>query len=261
MNYGNKTKKIHEYWENNARTHGTSHEASWGDINMVNLEIENISKYIKAGDRVLDAGCANGYSTFHYLERKPASIRAFDYSSEMIARVKKGLKKNKINCEVGFYEADICDIPEKDGYFDVSITTRVLINLPSWHLQKKAMDEMFRVTKPGGSILFSEAFTGGLKNINKLRKIFNLEPLAIHSFNKYLDEKTMERYLKNKKAKYEVINFSSIYYIGSRVIREMYLDGGEKQSFKHFINDFFFDLEKKRNKLDFGIQKLYVIRK
>jgi ubiquinone/menaquinone biosynthesis C-methylase UbiE len=179
----------------------------------------------------------------------------------MIAFAKKELKKNKSNPEVIFYEADICNIPEKDGYFDVSITTRVLINLPSWQLQEKAIDEMFRVTKSGGLILFSEAFLGGLKNINKLRKLFDLAPLTIHSFNKYLDEKLMEKYLKGKRVRYEIINFSSIYYIGSRVIREIYPDKGEKQSFKHFINDFFFDLEKKKNKLDFGIQKLFVIRK
>lgn len=73
-------KDIFEYWESNAEEFGDSHEVSWGDINMINLEIETISKYIPDGSNILDAGCANGYSTLNYLSRKPVSITGFDYS-------------------------------------------------------------------------------------------------------------------------------------------------------------------------------------
>lgn len=258
---GEKIGKIYQYWENNARKHGTSHVVSWGDINMINLEIETISKYIKKGDRLLDAGCANGYSTLRYISRKPELIRAFDYSPSMINAAIKNLNSVRTRIPVNFYRADIRDIQEPDNYFDISITTRVLINLPGWKLQKKAVDEMIRVTKRGGLILFSEAFIGGLRKINKLRSMFSLPPLSSPVFNKYIDEDLFFGYIRNKGLKCEVINFSSLYYIGSRVIREAYIDKGEKASYKHFINDFFLSLERKKDKQDFGIQKLFVVKK
>lgn len=261
--YKGKKGKIYQYWEDNAKTFGASHEASWGDTNMVNLEIGTIKNYIKKDDKVLDAGCANGYSTFHYLEKQPVEIKGFDYSPAMIAAADKEISAKKVSGPISFYQADICDIPEKDNYFDVSITTRVLINLPTWKLQQKAMDEIYRVTKPGGLILLSEAFVEGLVKINKLRKLFDLAPLKMPFFNKYLKEKQIVDYFREQKkiSSFELVNFSSLYYIGSRVIREIYLDKGEKSSFKHFINDFFFKLEKEKDRSDFGIQKLCVIKK
>ena len=254
-------KDIYRYWDNNAKQYGMSHEVSWGDINMISLETETISHYIKNKDKVLDAGCANGFSTLRYLKRRPSLIRGFDYSPAMIRAAENKLKKIRTAIPVHFYQADIRNIPERTSFFDVSITTRVLINLPSWKLQKQAMDEVARVTRKGGLILFSEAFTRGLKKINELRKIFMLPPLTAPAFNKYLDEGLMKEYLRKKGLKYEIINFSSIYYIGSRVLREMYMEMGEKASYKHFINDFFLEMEKKKDKLDFGIQKLFVVKK
>ncbi len=256
-----KIKEIYNYWEENANRYGASHWVSWGDLSMIKLERETIAGYLNMGDKVLDAGCANGYSTFYYLTKKPSLIKGFDYSPTMVKMADKRLTASKQKIPVIFYRADIRNIPERSGYFDVSITTRVLINLPSWSLQKKAIDEICRVTKRGGLILFSEAFKGSLGRLNRLRRFFNLPKLTIPAFNKYLDEDLLADYLNKKGLKYQVVNFSSMYYIGSRVIREIYLDKKEKPSFKHFINDFFLELERRRDKLDFGIQKLFVVKK
>ena len=254
-------KKIFDYWENNAKKFKSSYEASWGDTNMIALEIETISKYIPEGSKILDAGCANGYSTLKYLSTNPNSIVAFDYSLTMIKSAFENLREIGNPPNVRFYEADILDIPEENESFDVSITTRVLINLANWNLQKDGLNEIIRVTRKGGTILISEAFWGSFSKINNLRKILGLKPLIQHEFNTYLKEDKLEQFLNMNSFSFEVINFSSLYYIGSRAIRELYLNKNEEESYNHFINDFFFELEQKRDKGDFGIQKLYVVQK
>jgi SAM-dependent methyltransferase len=256
-----KTQDIFNYWEGNAQKFGKSHEASWGDINMMTLERDTIAGYIKSGDKVLDAGCANGFTTLHYLSRKPSLIKAFDYSPTMVKQANTRAKRAPTKIPLNIYQANILAIPEKDGVFDVAITTRVLINLPTRRLQKKAIEEMFRVTKSGGLVLFSEAFLGGFKRINKARALFDLPPLQMPAFNNYLDESWLGSYLSSKKYKFEFVPFSSLYYLGSRLIREIYMDQGEQASFKHPINDFFYNLEKQKDKFDFGVQKLCVIKK
>ena len=60
---------IRDFWEGQAKQHGASHEASWGDSYAIALEIEAIARYLKDGQTVLDVGCANGYSAFQQLER------------------------------------------------------------------------------------------------------------------------------------------------------------------------------------------------
>ena len=260
----NKLKKIFKYWDNNAKIHKTSPAASWGDINMINLEIEAVSQFIRQGDAVLDAGCANGYSTLQFLEKKPCFVKAFDYSPNMILAAKENLaacKRESCKIKTDFYKADILNIPEKDETFDVSITTRVLINLPSWHLQKKAIDQMIRVTKPGGKILFSEAFSSSLRKINKLRRLFGLSELKAPAFNNYLKESLLEAYLAKKRLKFRIIRFSSVYYIGSRLMREFYFGKSKIPSYQNPVNDFFFELERTSDVGDFGIQKLYLVEK
>ena len=43
---------IKEYWEKQGKIFKDSHEASWGDNFAIQLEIDNISKFIKLGYRL-----------------------------------------------------------------------------------------------------------------------------------------------------------------------------------------------------------------
>jgi len=59
----------------------------------------------------------------------------------------------------------------------------------------------------------------------------------------------------------EIKNFSSIYYAASRFLRYLTLVEGEKDSFVNEINNMFAKIPIAENSGDFGIQKLYVLRK
>ncbi len=251
----------HSYWEKSAQKNKYSHSASWGDINVINLEIKNVSKYIEGGDYVLDAGCSNGYSTFEIAKKKKIKINAFDYSNKSIDYALKNNKKYSNGSQITFYHANLLNIPEHNNLFDKVYTIRVIINLLSWDLQKKSILEIHRVLKPGGLYLMSEAFSGSLKKINILRREANLSELIMHDFNLYLEEKKLERFLSKYFYIVKIEKFSSIYYAASRFLRYLTIKNAERDSFINNFNNFFKDFEETENSGDFGVQKLYILKK
>ena len=252
---------IYEYWKAKAEKEGGSPEASWGDLQMMELEISSIRGYIKEGFRILDAGCGNGYSTRRLLRKDSVnSLTAFDFVPEMVANAKRRFRAGNFRSLCfNIYQADIREIPEDDNTYDLSYTIRVLINLPKWSEQKRGIDELIRVTRPNGTIILSEAFWGSLQKLNALRIIAGLETLVEHDFNRFVKESLLENYLLERGLRWEVNHFSALYYLGTRFIRELnpwLPDGFDKQ-----INRDFHVLCKKYKGGDFGIQKQYIIKK
>src|SRR5207248_482582 len=222
---------VREFWESQGRTHKTSHAASWGDLYAIELEIRTISKFINAGQRVLDVGCANGYSTFRQLELQPeASFTGLDYAGAMIESANyRKREQNLPDVAASFYTASILDLPFDKGSFDVVYTTRVLINLTTWEQQIRGMEECLRVARPGGRVIFSEAFWEPLCLLNSLRLLLQLPPLVEHDFNRYLKKARLDRWLNQRELAFAVEEFSSIYYLGSRFVREFVEGSGLEQ--------------------------------
>ncbi len=251
----------HKHWEENAGKYKNDHTVSWGDVNLINMEIKNISAFLKDGDLVLDAGCSNGYSTFEIANKKNIRVRAFDYSQQSISYALKSQKvKDKAN-RIAFYHGNILNISEPDNSFDKIYTIRVIINLLSWMLQKQAILEMHRVLKPGGLFLLTEGFAGSLKKLNALRKLGSLPPLAMLDFNLYLQEKRLERFVERYFEIVAIKKFSSIYYVASRFLRYLTLNKGDKDSYINPINTLFSQFEETDQSGDFGTVKLYVLKK
>ena len=253
---------IKEYWELQGVIHGDSHWASWGDNWMIDLEIENISKFIKDGDAVLDIGCANGYSTFKQADlHRLFSITGVDFASSLIAEALKIKAKQKYKDRFSFLEGDIRCLPFPNNTFDVAYTTRVLINLPSWPQQQEGILECIRVVKPNGIVVLSEAFWEPLVLLNALRSLKSLVPLVEHDFNRYLKMSLVESFLKKEKFDYQINDFSSIYYLGSRFLREIVTNSDDYPGFSNPINKLFFELEKQFSGGGFGVQQSVIIKK
>jgi len=253
---------IKEYWESQGQTHGSSHWASWGDNWMIELEIETIAKHIKAGDHVLDIGCANGYATFEQRAlHKVASITGVDFAGNMILAAQKSKREKELGDEVTFMEGDVRALQFPDDTFDVAYTTRVLINLPTWEQQMQGVAECIRVVKPNGKIILSEGFWEPLMLLNAMRALKNLPPLVEHDFNRYLKLSALEAYLKQLELKYQIDDFSSIYYLGSRFLRELVTDPAAYPGFSNPINKLFFEIEKQFSGGGMGVQQAVVITK
>jgi len=253
---------IKKYWENQGNKYRGSHEASWGDFYAINLEIETIGIHLGESQTILDAGCANGFSTFKQWDtKKLKQIYGIDFSSSMIDSANNEKIARGLENEVLFSCQDIRYLNFEDDFFDVVYTTRVIINLPNWNEQKTAIDECIRVTKPGGKIILSEAFWEPLILLNSLRSLVHLSPLVEHDFNRYLKKSYLEDYLNQKGLNFYVEDFSSVYYLGSRFLRELIINVNDYPGYINPVNEKFYEMEKIFSGGGFGIQQAYIITK
>lgn len=252
---------IKEFWESQAVTFKDSHSASWGDNFAIDLEIETIAQHIKKNDRVLDVGCSNGHATLSMLQKDPAELYGVDYAENMIRYANENKAKINNPANVLFDIGDIKSLQFENNFFDVVYTTRVLINLPIWEEQITGIEECIRVTKKGGTIILSEAFWEPLVLLNSLRALKQLTPLVEHDFNRYIKKSKLESLLQEKKLEYKVEDFSSIYYLGSRFLRELVTNPSDYPGYSNPINKLFYEIENSFSGGGFGIQQAYIITK
>ena len=120
----------------------------------VATHIRVLERYVRSGDRVLDAGCGPGRFTLE-LQRLGASVTALDISPRQIELLRQRIP------EVDAHVGDIVDLSQfADGTFDVT----VCFGGPLSYLVDRAPDalaELTRVTRPGGHLLVSVMSLGG----------------------------------------------------------------------------------------------------
>ena len=252
---------IKDFWDNNAEKFKCDSKVSWGDNFLLNLEYDIISKYLKDDMKILDVGCANGFATIkHAQDNKNSDFIGIDFSTNMIhyADINKlNIGVNNIEFKVG----DITDIQYEDNGFDVVYTTRVLINLPTWEEQMKGLSECLRVVKKNkGLLVILEGFYEPFIKLNSLRQVVGLPALEEHDFNRYIKKYKLEKFINNRNYKFENIDFSSVYYIGSRFLRELITDYNSFNGFTNPILEDFYNLELKYSGGGFGIQQAYIIK-
>ncbi len=253
---------ILDFWSSQAVKHKDSPSASWGDNWAIDLEIQNIARHIDDGDSVLDVGCANGFAAIRQWDiHKLKNISGVDFSKEMITEARRAIEYLNAKDHFDFRVGDAREIPFESESFDVVYTTRCLINLPNWPDQIKGINECLRVCKKGGVVVLSEAFYEPLVKLNSLRTLCGLAPLVEHDFNRYLKKQKLENYLDEFYPNWVNNDFSSVYYLGSRFIRELVTDVKDYPGYSNPINEKFYQLEKEFSGGGFGIQQSYIIKK
>jgi ubiquinone/menaquinone biosynthesis C-methylase UbiE len=256
--------EIREYWRNQAIGFGDDYRASWTDVHAINLEIAEISTRLRDGMRVIDIGCANGYSTMNYAQRFRIDIKGVDYIPEMIAAAKDRLaaQPTPLMGAVTFSPGDIMALDEPDGYYDTAIVTRVIINLDRRDKQRTAIREAARIVKAGGTLLVSEATHEGLQRLNSFRSEWGLQPIPEPPFNNYVDDELARDAAPDLLDLEEVSNFASTYFVGTRVLKPLLADAiGNKVDPARAEMEWnrFFSLLPAAG--DYGTQKLFVFRR
>jgi ubiquinone/menaquinone biosynthesis C-methylase UbiE len=215
--------EIRDYWTRQATAHGSAPSASWTDVGAIELEIRAISRRLADGDRVLDVGCANGYSTLEYAVRKQLRIKGVDYVPEMIAIARQRLQEEQRQTlgVVEFAVGDAMALDEADETYDKAIVVRVIINLGVWEQQRRALRECARVVRRGGLLLVSEATLQGWSKLNQFRTEWGLPPIVMPAFNQYVDEEKVVEAAAPQLELLEVENFASTYSVATRVIKPL----------------------------------------
>jgi ubiquinone/menaquinone biosynthesis C-methylase UbiE len=256
--------EIRQYWRNQAINFGDDHRASWTDVHAINLEIAAISERLCDGMRVIDIGCANGFSTFNYAQRFRIDIKGVDYIPEMIAAAKDRLATQPAPPmgAVTFATGDIMALDEPDEYYDAAIVTRVIINIDQREKQKASIREAARIVKAGGILLVSEATREGLQRLNSFRSEWGLQPVPEPPFNNYVDEELARNAAPDLLVLEEISNFASTYFVGTRVLKPLLAEAvGNRVDPARAEMEWnrFFSLLPAAG--DYGTQKLFVFRR
>jgi ubiquinone/menaquinone biosynthesis C-methylase UbiE len=256
--------QIFEFWTQQATSHQQSPSASWSDHSVIDMEIRAISEYLADGDKVLDVGCANGYSSINFARDKQIKLRGLDYIPQMIEYANLHLSKvaNLLAGQAEFAVGDITQLAEPDNAYDKVVVIRVVINLGTWENQLKGLRECIRVLKPGGVLLLSEATIQGWQNLNHFRREWKLSEIPMPPFNTYLDQDKMIEALSSDLQLVELVNFASTYYVGTRILKPLLIQalGVEIDAANPSMewNRWFSMLPAAG---DYGTQKLFVFRK
>lgn len=250
---------IKAHWDARARARRQDPAASWEDVRCIDLEVATIAAALPRGSRLLDVGCANGHATFRIAHASGASeVTGVDFSEEMIAAAQSRLPTERPQSPFRFEVADARALPFADAAFDAVYTTRMLINLPNWEEQARAIGELFRICRAGGRIILSEAFWEPLCRLNALRAVAGLHPLAEPDFNRYLRMPRLADLLAARGVDFHVVEFSGLYYLGTRFLRELIADA-DFDGFDTPLHGCFSDLEEAHDAPGFGIQQAVVI--
>jgi ubiquinone/menaquinone biosynthesis C-methylase UbiE len=140
----------------------------------------------------LDLGCGNGY-VLEQIIAPGRNLTGMDISSFMVNVTKKRLKKNS-ELIVG----DAVFLPFKEGCFDYVYSIRTLINVVSKEKQELAIKEAIRVLKAEGLFLLLECSMEGIKNLNKIRRLFGIDELRTHTWwgHLFFEREMLEAALK-----------------------------------------------------------------
>jgi 27-O-demethylrifamycin SV methyltransferase len=200
------------------------------------------------GEEVLDVGCGLGYAAVQYASRKNVAAHGIDYSEKMIEGAGRLLVETKpaLQGTVDFHHASVLELPFESGKFDVVTSSRCLMALLDWELQKKALVEIFRVLKPGGMLILMEGTFDGLSRLNEMRANFGLEGIAADGKDRLLTLKFHESDLLNFIKPFFFVEHTQrfgMYYFLTRVVQPL-LVAPEKPSYDHKLNEVARDIAK-----------------
>lgn len=124
----------------------------------------------KRGERILDLAAGTASSSAS-LAASGADVVAADFSPGMLA---EGKRRHGHLSNLSFVEADAMHLPFGDAEFDAVTMSYGLRNVQE---PKKALRELFRVTKPGGRIVINEFSTPPGALFRSLYRFYNAQVL------------------------------------------------------------------------------------
>ncbi len=122
------------------------------NVNKWNKETIKLPLILK-DKKVLELGVGNGKTLKTIIKQRPSEIVAIDFSEEAIKIVKNQFKNIK------FYNCDVRELPFSEGEFDIVVCYYLLNNLLEKN-RKKVVQEIFRILKKSGKVLFMDFAVG-----------------------------------------------------------------------------------------------------
>ena len=257
---------INEHYQKVAKKDGLSSTSTMADTVTREKETEAILNYLTHflaegkpdhEPLVLDVGCGNGY-TLEVMANHFPGVRflGVEKSEDLRLLAESRFKGSET---VTILAGDIRD----PGFYggervDVMICQRVLINLLDHKDQQKALENLVGSVKDGGMLLFFEAFTTALGNLNTAREEFDIPLMEPAHHNLYLPE----GFFKHSRLRtypsapgLDPANFLSTHYFVTRVLHPIFLQDRPFKRNSEFVK--FFSEALKENVGDYAPLKLF----
>lgn len=160
---------IHDSWE---AVYRSSNQANYHELTLDRI-LEPLSP--PAGSLFLDAGCGVGDQTLRLFRRGYRCV-GVDISETILDQAKARAARDGIE-SITYTCAPLEQLPFPDGCFDYVHCRGVLMHIPDW---QNALNELCRVTRPGGSIILLERNDRSLEHhfVMLARRMF--PPRSVH---------------------------------------------------------------------------------
>jgi len=220
-------KKIKDFWESRVLEHGSDCRATLGEVEVRMKEIRTIKKYISPGQKIIDIGCGNGFSTISWARELDAQFTGIDYVEKMVETAHSALKTENpdVQSRVNFQTGDLNNLDFDPCSFDVVITERCLQNLPSFALQLNAIVNICKILKRNGLFLMLECSKTSVDKINSaLLKISRkpIDPIPWHNLF-FQDDQIIRTVPQNTSFKLVTIDkFASNYIFVTRILPRIF---------------------------------------
>lgn len=122
----------------------------------------------QAAGKVLEVGIGSGLNLPFYDQSRVEMVWGLEPSEGMRRKAQKNLNASSINVE--WLDLPGESIPLEDNVVDTVLLTYTLCTIPDW---KKALEEMRRVLKPEGQLIFCEHGEAPDESVRKWQKRIN----------------------------------------------------------------------------------------
>ena len=272
-------KTIQQHYQKVAEDCGLSATSTMADEITRQYETEAILQFVATSLKTLHKesqkrkvtimviGCGNGYTLEKIIERYPEQqFVGIEKSDDLRALASSRFEGND---NVDILEGDIRDphFAEADSV-DILICQRVLINLLDLEDQRSALNNIIevvaspRTSQPGGTLLFIEAFSSYLANLNKARAELDLTSIPPAHHNLYLPDNFFDTPRLRPFITDGCLippNFLSTHYFVSRVLYPIFTRNKPLQRNTEFVR--FFSAALKENIGDYSPLRLYIFKK
>lgn len=237
---------IKEHYKVQAAKHKDSALSTMEDPITRQKEVAIIQSFFKLPavrnncKEVLEIGCGNAY-TLNILTPlfDNYNFTGLDFSEDLLT-----IARSRNLPGVKFEQGDARNLQFNDESFDVIYTERCIINLMSWEEQQMALEQIHRVLRKGGYLLFMESFTEGYNNLNKARNELGLDSIPMPHHNLYFEKELFEPFVSKR---FEIIeeneiprNFLSSHYFTARVLHPLLTKGDPFMKNTEFVKFFSF---------------------
>jgi phosphatidylethanolamine/phosphatidyl-N-methylethanolamine N-methyltransferase len=128
---------------------------------------------IQPGERVLEVGVGTGINLSLY--PKDCAVTGIDFSSSMLEKARERVARKDIRNVVRLLQMDAADLKFADNSFDIVYAPYLISVVPD---PVKVAQEMRRVCRPGGRIIFLNHFLSPNPILSRLERM--ISPMTIH---------------------------------------------------------------------------------